>query len=168
QAEVQLGHRVGVIGLGLLCQLTVQILKASGAKVICTDIAPSKLELARKLGADAALGSDRFAAECFNLSDGQGLDAIIITASTSSNQPIELAGEVCRYKGKVVVVGMVGMDIPRNEYYKKELDLRLSMSYGPGRYDATYEEKGIDYPYSLVRWTEGRNMQTFLELCAEG
>lgn len=168
QAEVQLGHRVGVIGLGLLGQLTVQILKASGAKVICTDIAPSKLELARKLGADAAFGSDRFASECLNLTDGHGLDAIIITASTSSNQPIELAGEVCRYKGKVVVVGMVGMDVPRNEYYKKELDLRLSMSYGPGRYDTTYEEKGIDYPYSLVRWTEGRNMQTFLELCAEG
>jgi predicted dehydrogenase len=93
---------------------------------------------------------------------------VIITASTSSNQPVESAGEACRYKGKVVVVGMVGMDIPRNAYYKKELDLRLSMSYGPGRYDANYEEKGIDYPYALVRWTEGRNMQTFLELCAEG
>lgn len=168
QAEVQLGHRVGVIGLGLLGQLTVQILKASGAKVVCTDIAPSKLELARKLGADVAVGSDRFPAEGLNLGDGHGLDAVIITASTSSNQPIELAGEACRYKGKVVVVGMVGMDVPRNEFYKKELDLRLSMSYGPGRYDAMYEEKGIDYPYSLVRWTEGRNMQTFLELCAEG
>jgi predicted dehydrogenase len=168
QAEVELGHRVGVIGLGLLGQLTVQILKASGAKVICTDISEAKMELARKLGADAAVHTDNFASMAKNLSDGHGLDALIIAASTPSNQPIELAGEVCRYKGKVVVVGMVGMNIPRNEYYKKELDLRLSMSYGPGRYDPVYEEKGIDYPYSLVRWTEGRNMQTFLELCAEG
>lgn len=168
QAEVQLGHRVGVVGLGLLGQLTVQILKASGAKVICMDISEQKMELARKLGADWAVHTDNFASMAKNVSDGHGLDAMIITASTSSNQPIELAGEVCRYKGKVVVVGMVGMNIPRNEYYKKELDLRLSMSYGPGRYDPVYEEKGIDYPYSLVRWTEGRNMQTFLELCAEG
>jgi predicted dehydrogenase len=168
QAEVQLGHRVGVIGLGLLGQLTVQILKASGARVICTDISEGKMELARKLGADVAVPTDNFASMAKNLSDGHGLDALIIAASTPSNQPVELAGEVCRYKGKVVVVGMVGMNIPRNEYYKKELDLRLSMSYGPGRYDPVYEEKGIDYPYSLVRWTEGRNMQTFLELCAEG
>jgi predicted dehydrogenase/threonine dehydrogenase-like Zn-dependent dehydrogenase len=168
QAEVQVGHRVGVVGLGLLGQLTVQILKASGARVVCTDISEGKLELARSLGADVAVGADGFVAAAMNAGDGHGLDAVIITASTSSNQPVEVAGEACRYKGKVVVVGMVGMDIPRNAYYKKELDLRLSMSYGPGRYDANYEEKGIDYPYALVRWTEGRNMQTFLELCAEG
>lgn len=168
QAEVQVGHRVGVIGLGLLGQLTVQILKASGAKVVCTDIAEGKLALARSLGADVAVGADGFVAAAMNAGDGHGLDAVIITASTSSNQPVEAAGEACRYKGKVVVVGMVGLDIPRNAYYKKELDLRLSMSYGPGRYDVNYEEKGIDYPYALVRWTEGRNMQTFLELCAEG
>ncbi len=168
QAEVQLGHRVGVIGLGLLGQLTVQILKASGAKVLCMDIAEAKMKLARELGADWAVHADNFAATAKNLTDGNGLDALIITASTSSNAPIELAGEVCRYKGKVVVVGMVGMDIPRNDYYKKELDIRLSMSYGPGRYDPVYEEKGIDYPYALVRWTEGRNMQTFLDLCQEG
>lgn len=168
QAEVELGHRVGVIGLGLLGQLTVQILKASGAKVICMDISERKMELARELGADWAVHTDNFDSLARNISDGQGLDSLIITASTSSNDPIELAGRVCRYKGKVVVVGMVGMDIPRNDYYKKELDIRLSMSYGPGRYDAQYEEKGIDYPYALVRWTEGRNMQTFLELCRDG
>src|SRR5690606_38258381 len=128
QAEVQLGHRVGVIGLGLLGQLTVQILKASGAKVICTDISPGKLELAKKLGADWAADAEHFVSQAMNVSDGHGLDAVIITASTPSNQPIETAGEACRYKGKVVVVGMVGMDVPRNAFYKKELDLRLSMS----------------------------------------
>jgi predicted dehydrogenase len=168
QAEIQLGHRVGVLGLGLLGQLTVQILKASGAKVICMDVSEDKMELARTLGSDWIAPTDQFASMAKNFSDGNGLDSVIITASTSSNQPVELAGEACRYKGKVVVVGMVGMDIPRNEYYRKEIDLRLSMSYGPGRYDPLYEEKGIDYPYSLVRFTEGRNMQTFIELCAEG
>lgn len=168
QAQVELGHRVGVLGLGLLGQLTVQILKASGAKVLCMDISPAKMEMARRLGADGSATAEDFVAAAKNMSDGFGLDAVIITASTPSNAPIELAGEACRQKGKVVVVGMVGMDIPRNEYYKKELDLRLSMSYGPGRYDPSYEEKGIDYPYTLVRWTEGRNIQTFVELCAEG
>ncbi|MEO6096566.1 MAG: bi-domain-containing oxidoreductase [Fibrobacteria bacterium] len=168
QAQVELGHRVGVIGLGLLGQMTVQILKASGAKVLCMDIAQAKMDLARKLGADFAVHADNFAASAKNLTEGYGLDSLIITASTSSNHPIELAGEVCRYKGKVVVVGAVGMNIPRDDYYRKELDIRLSMSYGPGRYDPVYEEKGIDYPYSLVRWTEGRNLQAFLELCSEG
>lgn len=168
QAEVQLGHRVGVIGLGLLGQLTVQLLKAAGAHVVCTDIAGPRMDLARSLGADLAAPAEQFAALARNESDGHGLDAVIITASTASNQPVELAGEACRYRGKVVVVGMVGMDIPRAEFYKKELDLRLSMSYGPGRYDPVYEDKGVDYPYALVRWTEGRNMQSFLELCAAG
>ena len=124
QAEVQLGHRVGVVGLGLLGQLTVQILKASGAKVVCTDISDQKMELARKLGGDWVVSGDRFAPAAKNASNGHGLDSVIITASTSSNQPVEIAGEVCRYKAKVVVVGVVGMNIPRNEYYKKELDLR--------------------------------------------
>ena len=168
QAQVELGHRVGVIGLGLLGQMAVQILKASGAKVLCMDISQGKMDLAKKLGADLAVHADNFVAAARNLTDGHGLDSLIITASTLSNHPIELAGEVCRYKGKVVVVGAVGMDIPRNDYYRKELDIRMSMSYGPGRYDPVYEEKGIDYPYSLVRWTEGRNLQAFLELCAEG
>lgn len=168
QAQVELGHRVGVVGLGLLGQLTVQILKASGARVLCMDISEAKMDLARRQGADIAVHSDNFASAAKNMTEGHGLDSLIITASTSSNHPIELAGEVCRYKGKVVVVGAVGMDIPRDDYYRKELDIRLSMSYGPGRYDPVYEEKGIDYPYSLVRWTEGRNLQSFLELCSEG
>lgn len=168
QAGVELGHRVGVIGLGLLGQLTVQLLKAAGATVLGTDLAPARSELARQLGADLTAPGDQFAALARTISDGHGLDAVIITASTPSSDPVTLAGDACRYRGKVVVVGMVGMDIPRTEFYKKELDLRLSMSYGPGRYDPVYEEKGVDYPYALVRWTEGRNMQSFLELCAAG
>ena len=103
-----------------------------------------------------------------NFSNGHGVDSVIITASTSSNQPIVDAGEISRKRGKVVVVGMVGMDVPRNVYYKKELDVRLSMAYGPGRYDPQYEEKGIDYPYSYVRWTEQRNFEAFLGLVEEG
>jgi hypothetical protein len=94
------------------------------------------------------------------------VDAVIITASTKDNGPIEVAGEIARKKGRVVVVGAVGMNVPRESYYKKELDLRLSMSYGPGRYDAAYEEQGHDYPFGYVRWTEQRNMQAFLELVA--
>ncbi|HEY8379748.1 MAG TPA: zinc-binding dehydrogenase, partial [Nannocystis sp.] len=168
QAAVELGHRVGVIGLGLLGQLTVQLLKAAGATVIGTDLAPERIDLARQLGADHTAPGDSFSALAHAISDGHGLDAVIITASTPSNAPVALAAESCRYRGKVVVVGMVGMDLPRADFYKKELDLRLSMSYGPGRYDPVYEEQGIDYPYALVRWTEGRNMQSFLDLCAAG
>ena len=168
QAEPLLGDKIAVIGLGLLGQLTVQILKANGCKVLGSDIDPDRLDLADRLGADVVAESSKLKAESELFTNGFGVDAVIITASTSSNQPIVEAGEISRLKGKVVVVGMVGMDIPRNIYYKKELDIRLSMAYGPGRYDPQYEEKGIDYPYSYVRWTEQRNFEAFLELVSEG
>lgn len=167
QADLRLGESVAVIGLGLLGLLTVQLLAAAGCRVIGSDPDPSRCDLARTLGAhETVTGGLAEAAAAF--SDGHGVDAVVITAATKSNEPIEVAAEACRPKGRVVVVGMVGMDVPRDPFYKKELDLRLSMSYGPGRYDPAYEEGGHDYPYSYVRWTEQRNMQAFLELVAAG
>lgn len=167
QSEPRLGDRIAVIGLGLLGQLTVQMLKASGCRVLGSDLDASKLELARQLGADAVVASTGLVEAATAFSEGHGVDAVIITASTKDNGPIEVAGEIARKKGRVVVVGAVGMNIPREPYYKKELELRLSMSYGPGRYDRQYEEQGRDYPFGYVRWTEQRNMQAFLELVAE-
>lgn len=168
QTEPSLGELIAVIGLGLIGQLTVQLLKANGCRVLGVDIDEAKLNLAKKLGADTVCKSNEIISVASDFSNGYGVDGVIIAASTASNQPIIDAGEITRLKGRVVVVGMVGMDIPRNIYYKKELDVRLSMAYGPGRYDANYEEKGIDYPYSYVRWTEQRNFQAFLALVSEG
>ncbi|HYG82798.1 MAG TPA: bi-domain-containing oxidoreductase [Pyrinomonadaceae bacterium] len=168
-AEPTLGEAVVVIGLGLLGQITVQLLKANGCRVFGVDLDPAKVELALELGADGAAVSDgevrRAVAEW---SRGRGADAVLITAATSSNQPVELAGEISRVKGRVVAVGMVGMDVPRNLYFKRELSLTVSMSYGPGRYDPEYEERGHDYPFAYVRWTENRNIEAFLDLVAAG
>ncbi len=168
QSEPKLGEKVAVIGLGLLGQLTVQLLKANGCKVIGSDIDPDKTALAKKLGADEVSLAGDLIAKAKAFSNGHGVDAVIITASTSSSQPVIDAAEISRMRGRVVLVGMVGMDVPRNSYYRKELDFRLSMAYGPGRYDPGYEEKGIDYPYDLVRWTEQRNFEAFLGLIEEG
>ncbi len=168
QAEITLGEKVAVIGLGLLGQITVQLLKASGCEVIGADLESQKLELAAELGAELTVAIEKLRGASEQFTNGLGIDAVIITAATKSNQPIELAGEIARQKGKVVVVGRVGMNVPRDIYYQKELDLRLSMSYGPGRYDKEYEEKGHDYPYGYVRWTEKRNMESFLALVARG
>ncbi len=168
QTEPKLGERVAVMGLGLLGQLTVQLLKANGCKVIGSDVDPDKIALAKKLGADEACHAGELIAKAAEFSNGHGVDAVIIAASTMSNQPVIDAAEISRMRGRVVFLGMVGMDIPRNDYYKKEIDLRLSMAYGPGRYDPEYEEKGHDYPYDLVRWTEQRNFEAFLGLIEEG
>lgn len=169
QASVTLGDRVAVIGLGLLGQLTVQILKAAGCRVLAVDLADDLVAMARKGGADLALNRaadvERAAA---TFTDGWGVDRVIVTASTRSADPVELAGAVAREKGIVVVVGDVDLAVPRETYYRKELDLRLSRSYGPGRYDPGYEERGIDYPLPYVRWTEGRNLASFLGLVADG
>ncbi len=168
-ADVKLGEAVAVIGLGLLGQLTVQMLKAAGCMVIGMDIQPARAQLAHQLGADAvATTPDELSAICYRLSAGHGADAVIITADTPSNQPVQLAGEIARDRGVVVAVGAVGMQIPRKIYYEKELTFRISRSYGPGRYDPEYEEKGHDYPIGYVRWTENRNMQAFVQLLAEG
>ena len=168
-AEVKLGEVVAVIGLGLLGQLTVQMLKAAGCVVVGMDIKSQRAELAHQFGADAvAITAEQCHALCSQLSVGHGADAVLITADTKENLPVELAGQVARNKGIVVAVGAVGMNIPRKTYYEKELDFRISRSYGPGRYDAEYEEKGHDYPIGYVRWTENRNIQAFVRLLAEG
>jgi predicted dehydrogenase/threonine dehydrogenase-like Zn-dependent dehydrogenase len=166
QAEVRLGEKVVVIGLGLIGLLTVQILRAAGCRIIGVDMDPAKLTLGRELGCDDALLPDNEALHqnVLLFTEGYGVDATIITAGTSSNQPIEFAGEITREKGKVVVVGAAKMDIPREPYYMKEIDIRISRSYGPGRYDRNYEDNGYDYPIGYVRFTEKRNMASFLEL----
>jgi predicted dehydrogenase len=168
QAEPQLGDRVAVIGLGLLGQLTVQLLKTSGCRVLGSDLDRSRRELAAELGADMVADAAELIEAAKAFSQGQGVDRVIITASTKSNEPVEAAGEIARQKGRVVVVGAVGMTLPREPYYKKELEFRLSMSYGPGRYDRSYEEQGRDYPFGYVRWTEQRNIEAFLHLLRQG
>jgi polar amino acid transport system substrate-binding protein len=168
-ADPTLGESMVVIGLGLLGQITVQLLKANGCRVFGIDLDTEKVELARELGADgAALSDEDVKRAVLDWSRGHGADAVLITAATPSNQPAELAGEISRLKGRVVAVGMVGLDIPRNLYFKRELSLKVSMSYGPGRYDPEYEERGHDYPFAYVRWTEKRNIEAFLDLIAEG
>ncbi|MDX6305754.1 MAG: hypothetical protein QOI77_2723 [Blastocatellia bacterium] len=167
--EPTLGESVVVIGLGLIGQLAVQLLKANGCRVFGIDLDEKKIELARQFGADmgCAPGSDTKRA-VMEWSRGRGADAVLITAASSSSQPVELAGEISRPKGRVVVVGAVGLNIPRKPYYDRELTFKISMSYGPGRYDPEYEERGHDYPLGYVRWTEGRNIEAFLDLLAEG
>jgi len=166
-ADVKLADVVAVIGLGLLGQLTVQILKAAGCSVLGMDISADRAELALRLGADAVSSSPSgFGDLCLHHSAGHGVDSVLITAQTPSNDPINLAGDVARNRAVIVAVGTVAMDIPRRSFYEKELDFRVSRSYGPGRYDAAYEKKGIDYPIGYVRWTETRNMEAFLKLLA--
>lgn len=168
QSRAQLGESVVVIGLGLVGQLTVQLLRVAGGRVLGIDIDANAIELAIKSGAhEAILRSEDVHKTVEAFTQGRGADSIILTASTSSNDPVKLAGEIARDRARVVVVGAVKMDIPREHYYMKELELCLSRSYGPGRYDPGYEEYGIDYPIGYVRWTENRNMEEFLRLLAE-
>jgi len=165
-AAPTLGETAAVIGLGLVGQLTVQILKAAGCSVIGIDIDPRSVALAKSLGADAAYqrASKGLMSDILSQTHGVGVDAIIITAATKSSDPVQLAGAIARDKARVILVGDVGISIPRTPYYMKELEFRISRSYGPGRYDKAYEEKGQDYPLGFVRWTEKRNMEEFLRL----
>ena len=167
-AKPEMGETFLVLGLGLLGQIAVQLLRANGCKVIATDLDASLVERAKGFGAiGAGPGVD-----INNLVNGEtgghGVDGVLVCAGTSSNQPIELCGEVTREKGRVVVVGAVRMDIPREDYFKKEINVVISRSYGPGRYDPFYEENGNDYPLGYVRFTEQRNMETFLQLLSDG
>ena len=167
QCAVNLGESVAVIGLGLMGILAVQMLKASGCRVVGFDPNPVRCRLAEDMGCDRAV-NDNFVGECMAFSGGFGVDAVLITAATHSDEPVTVGAEISRKKGRVVATGLVGMNLPRDQYYKKEIDFRLSCSYGPGRYDPLYEEQGVDYPFGYVRWTEQRNMAAFLRLVAEG
>lgn len=166
QLNPTLGEKIAVIGSGLIGLITVQLLKANGCEVLAVDIDESRLNLAETLGADKICLSEDINSAAESLSNGYGMDGVIITASSKTKQIVADAGEVCRMKGRVIMVGFTPIDIPRDIYYKKELEFKLSMSYGPGRYDRNYEELGIDYPYPYVRWTEQRNMQAFIKLVA--
>lgn len=169
QAAPNVGEYIAVIGLGLLGNITVQILKAAGCHVAGLDIDSGLFATAQSCGCDETYMSDFSSIpKLMEFTRGQGFDSVIITAGTSSNMPVELSMEIARKKGKVVVVGAVGMNIPRTHFYLKEIDFKISSSYGPGRYDPDYELKGIDYPYAYVRWTENRNMQSILDLIAMG
>ena len=167
--EPALGEVVAVIGLGLIGQLAVQLLLANGCRVYGIDLDPRRLEQAQALGMEwgAASGDDHgfFLASA---TGGHGVDLAIVTAASDSSAPIQLAAELCRHKGRVVAVGATAMDLDRRTFYEKELELRMSMSYGPGRYDRRYEEMGVDYPLAYVRWTEQRNLQAFVDLIARG
>jgi polar amino acid transport system substrate-binding protein len=168
-SEAVLGETVAVIGLGLLGLLAVQILKASGCNVLGMDPNPARCQIARELGCDAT-GSvgDTMQSLVANYTSLHGCDAVIIFAATSSNQPVELAAQIARDQGRVVVPGLVGLDIPRKTFYEKELDLRISRAWGPGLYDLNYEAGKTDYPYPFVRWTAQRNMAAFLDLIVQG
>ncbi|MEM3434134.1 MAG: bi-domain-containing oxidoreductase [Candidatus Methanomethyliaceae archaeon] len=170
RADPRLGEIVAVVGLGLLGQLTVQLLKVAGCRVIGFDLDARRIVLARELGADHAFVSTEVDVlnEVSHLTGGHGVDATIITASSRSDAIVQQAMEITRKKGRVVVVGDVGLGLKRSPFYEKEIDFLISCSYGPGRYEERYEEKGLDYPYAYVRWTENRNMQEYLCLVAEG
>jgi polar amino acid transport system substrate-binding protein len=167
QAEPKLGERVCVIGLGLLGQITCQILRANGCAVFGIDLSDYLVKLAEDISVDKALNRNdsNLISACDNFTKGYGFDSVIITAAAPSNDPVELSSEILKKKGRVIIVGAVKMDLQRDpHFYRKELELRMSCSYGPGRYDVNYEEQGHDYPFSYVRWTEQRNMEAFIDL----
>ncbi|MEL6962887.1 MAG: bi-domain-containing oxidoreductase [Pseudomonadota bacterium] len=169
-AKPTLGERFVVTGLGLLGQLTLQLLRAHGCHVLGIDLDPRKLELARRFGAetvDISAGEDPLAAAAA-FTKGRGIDGVIITASTRSNEPVSQGARMCRKRGRIILIGVVGPEISRADFYEKELSFQVSCSYGPGRYDAAYEQKGQDYPFGFVRWTEKRNFEAFLDCLAAG
>ena len=166
-AEPQLGENIAVIGLGLLGLLTVQFAAAAGCNVLGIDLDPARVKLASSLGLQAVTRS-RAESSAMAFSANRGMDAVLICADTSSNDPLELAGVIARDRARVVATGAVGLNIPRKVYYEKELSFINSRSYGPGRYDSNYEENGDDYPIGYVRWTEGRNFQAVVDLLSNG
>ena len=169
RAEITFGEYIVIFGLGVIGQIAVQIAKNAGARVIGIDLDERRLKVGRENGADLVLNSkdSDIVKEVIHYSNGFGADKVIFTAATHSSNPLHQAFQMTRKKGKVVLVGVSGMEIKREDLYPKELDLLISTSYGPGRYDDRYERRGLDYPYAYVRWTENRNMEEYLRELAE-
>ena len=169
RARPELGERIAVIGLGLIGQMTVQLLRAAGARVYGLDLDPRRVDRAKAYGlAEGASDPEAFKRVVRNATAGRGADRTILTAATKASHVVNLAMELTRPKGTVVIVGDVGLHVERALFYRKEIDLLMSTSYGPGRYDAQYEQRGIDYPFAYVRWTLNRNMQAYMESAADG
>lgn len=165
-----LGECIAVTGLGLIGLMAVQLLRAQGVRVLGIDLDPRRCALARQFGAETVCpteGGDVLA-HAANFSRGRGVDGVLICASTKSNAPIDEAAQMARQRGRIVLVGVVGLDIPRDSFYRKELTFQVSCSYGPGRYDLDYEERGVDYPIGHVRWTERRNFEAVLDMMVDG
>ncbi|EGL19528.1 MULTISPECIES: bi-domain-containing oxidoreductase [unclassified Paenibacillus] len=169
-ANPTLGETFVVTGLGLIGLITVQLLRAHGCRVLGADFDPGKLQIAKSLGAeivDLSKGEDPLSA-ARTFSKGRGVDGVLITASTKSSEPVHQAAHMCRKRGRIVLVGVTGLELSRADFYEKELSFQVSCSYGPGRYDPEYEEKGQDYPVGFVRWTEQRNFEAILDMLADG
>lgn len=169
RADAKLSENIAVIGLGVLGQITVQLLKANGCKVIGIELDEERIYKACELGLDFGINpkKENPVEKTIAISNGYGVDTVIITTATTSKKPLSQGFQMCRKKGKVVLVGVVGMEFNRDDIYQKELDFLISTSYGPGRYDENYEQKGVEYPYAYVRWTETRNMEAYLQLIAD-
>jgi predicted dehydrogenase len=167
-AQPVLGEAVVVTGLGLIGLLTVQMLIAQGCRVLGIDVSPERLELARRFGAEVVNARDDVLAAAAAFSRGRGVDAVLLTASTKSDEPVHQAAQMCRKRGRIVLVGVTGLSLSRADFYEKELSFQVSCSYGPGRYDPAYEERGQDYPIGFVRWTEQRNFEAVLDMMAAG
>jgi polar amino acid transport system substrate-binding protein len=168
-ADARIGDRIAVVGAGLVGQLAVRLLQAGGCEVVALDIDPARVERAREAGvAHAFVADDDVGRRVLEATGGVGVDAVVVTAAAPSNEPLLTAAAIARDRGTVVLVGDVPVDLPRGPLYEKELSFRVSRSYGPGRYDHEYEERGLDYPIGYVRWTEKRNMEAILAAQASG
>lgn len=166
RAELRMGEICVVFGAGILGLLSIQMLRCAGIRVAVVELDDSRLAVAKELGAEITINpfNEDAITSISNLTGGYGADAVLFTAATSSSEPLSTAFKMCKKKGRVILVGVVGMEVKREDIYAKELDFLVSTSYGPGRYDRNYEEKGLDYPYSYIRWTENRNMTEYLRM----
>ncbi|MCX7919267.1 MAG: zinc-binding alcohol dehydrogenase [bacterium] len=170
QSGLRFGESALVVGLGLIGQMVSQVCVAAGVKTIVADLNPERLQLAKQLGADDALNpaDDNYLNQIKAYTDGQGVDAVLLCLATNSKKPLEQAFDAVRFRGKIVIVGVLPLEINRDQFFAKEAAVLISRAAGAGRYDPRYEKDGVDYPYGYVRWTEHRNMQEFIRLLSKG